>query len=51
MMNHVIEEGAPVSESRQPWYKSPLFVGAVITAAGFGFFTLLYFLVTLLLLR
>lgn len=31
-----------MSESRQPWFKSPAFIGLLITAAGFGFFTLLY---------
>lgn len=40
-----------MSESRQPWYKSTLFIGTVLTAAGFGFFTLLYLAISTLLLR
>ena len=31
-----------MSNTRQPWFKSVLFIGAVLTLAGFGFFTLLY---------
>lgn len=34
-----------MSESGQPWYKSILFIGTVLTIAGFGFFTLLYMLI------
>ncbi|MDF2631291.1 MAG: hypothetical protein K0R39_5122 [Symbiobacteriaceae bacterium] len=34
-----------MSDSRQPWYKSTMFIGAVLTLAGFGFFTLLYWLI------
>lgn len=40
-----------MSESRQPWYKSPGFVGLLITLAGFGFFTLLGYLVSQWLLK
>lgn len=35
-----------MSESRQPWYKSPAFVGLLLTAGGFGFFVLLGWLVS-----
>lgn len=31
-----------MSKTREPWYKSVLFIGTVLTLAGFGFFTLLY---------
>lgn len=34
-----------MSDSPQPWYKSVLFVGTAITLGGFGFFTLLYWLI------
>lgn len=40
-----------MSNTNQPWYKSPLFVGTLLTLGGFGFFTLLYLLVSLWLLR
>jgi len=35
-----------MSDSRQPWFKSPAFVGMLLTLGGFGFFTLLYFLLS-----
>lgn len=31
-----------MSQSDQKWYKSPAFIGFLLTAAGFGFFTLLF---------
>lgn len=34
-----------MSDSRQPWYKSTLFIGTILTLAGFGFFTLLYWVI------
>jgi hypothetical protein len=40
-----------MSTSPQPWYKSVLFVGTVLTLLGFGFFTLLYYLLSLWILR
>jgi hypothetical protein len=35
-----------MSDSRQPWHRSPAVIGLILTLAGFGFFTLLYFLVS-----
>ncbi|MFZ5815049.1 MAG: hypothetical protein ACOY93_07060 [Bacillota bacterium] len=29
-----------MSEPKQKWYKSPAFIGLILTLAGFGLFTL-----------
>ncbi|HYG56843.1 MAG TPA: hypothetical protein VD902_02055 [Symbiobacteriaceae bacterium] len=40
-----------MSGSRQPWYRSPAFIGLLLTLGGFGFFTLLYWLLALWLMN
>jgi len=40
-----------MSDSRQPWYKSVGFIGLLLTLGGFGLFTLLYYLVSIVLLK
>ncbi|HWI63801.1 MAG TPA: hypothetical protein VNT75_18350 [Symbiobacteriaceae bacterium] len=34
-----------MSDSGKPWYKSVLFIGTALTLAGFGLFTLMYWLI------
>jgi hypothetical protein len=45
------EGGGAVAESGNKWYRSPAVIGAVITVAGFGLFTLGAWLVSEWLLR
>lgn len=40
-----------MAEPRSKWYRSPAVIGLVITAAGFGLFTLGFWLISEWLLR